>query len=123
GHVDHAERLLIAQRRDARRSAAVRMPVLRAFVDTLYGWTVGYGYRPGRAFAALVILLAVVTVSLLSPGIQGEMRATTQDGTVYAVDGHVVGRGPAPGTLSSAPATASTGAADPAQVDACGSTG
>jgi hypothetical protein len=88
GHPAEAERLLIEQRRQARK----RMPVgpLRKGRDLLYGLTVGYGYRPSRVLWLLGALLALVGVMMLIPAVQQTLRATDPRGNVYAVDGRLV---------------------------------
>lgn len=94
GHSVEAERLLIEQRRQARRAPSPdgRSPrrLIRNARDLLYGLTVGYGYRPGRVLWLLGALLALVGVMMLSPAVQQTLRATDPRGNVYAVDGRLV---------------------------------
>jgi hypothetical protein len=89
-----AERLLIEQRRQARRapSPGGRSPrrLIRNARDLLYGLTVGYGYRPGRVLWLLGALLALVGVMMLNPAVQQTLRATDPRGNVYVVEGRLV---------------------------------
>ena len=82
GRTSQAERILIAQRTDMRHSGS-ETPV-RGIRDALYGWTVGYGYRPGRAFSLLLALLALLLLTLSFTPVQGTLRATDSLGHVYA---------------------------------------
>ncbi|GLW12417.1 oxidoreductase [Microtetraspora sp. NBRC 13810] len=110
GHPAEAERLLIEQRRQARRtpSPGGRTPrrMVRDARDALYGLTVGYGYRPGRVLWLLGALLALVGVMMLTPAVQHTLRATDPRGNVYAVDGRIVTvddvAGPRDGTATAA---------------------
>ncbi|WP_440104478.1 hypothetical protein [Streptosporangium sp. H16] len=110
GHAAEAERLLIEQRRQARRAPSPegRSPrrLVRNARDLLYGLTVGYGYRPGRVLWLLGALLALVGVMMLSPAVQETLRATDPRGNVYAVDGRLVTvddvAAPADGTATAA---------------------
>ncbi|WP_436756652.1 hypothetical protein [Streptosporangium sp. V21-05] len=94
GRPTEAERLLMEQRRQARRSPSPggRSPRRMAgnARDLLYGLTVGYGYRPGRVLWLLGALLALVGVMMLTPAVQETLRATDPRGNVYAVDGRLV---------------------------------
>jgi len=85
GYTQGAEHLLIEQRSDARRAENSRAPV-RNLLDWVYGWTVGYGYRPGRVLWLLVALLVLVSASLALPPVQQTMRAS-DEGVVFTVDG------------------------------------
>lgn len=91
GYEDGAEELLITRRKDARRLEAnvggLRTRGRRA-LDWIYDWTVGYGFRPGRVLLLLVALLAVVSLTLVAPGVQRTMRAS-DEGTVFTIDGPV----------------------------------
>ncbi len=96
GYQREAEDLLIAQRQDAAR-AAVRQPgtsglavALRRVGSALFGWTVGYGYRPGRVLWMLAALLVAVIVTVLLPDAQATFRATDPAGNVYATTGRLV---------------------------------
>jgi hypothetical protein len=60
-------------------------------LDWLYGRAVGYGYRPGRALIALILLLFAVLFLVSAPALQGTLRTTDAQGSVYSVDG--AGRG------------------------------
>ncbi|GII57588.1 oxidoreductase [Planotetraspora thailandica] len=94
GRATEAERLLIEQRRQARKAAASRgrspRQWIRGALDLLYGLSVGYGYRPGRTLWLLGALLVVVGVMMATPAVQQTMRATDPRGNVYAVDGRLV---------------------------------
>lgn len=94
GHPAEAERLLIEQRKHARKAQPPngRTPsrLLRDLRDILYGLTVGYGYRPGRTLWLLGALLALVGIMMSTPGAQQTLRATDPRGNVYAVDGRLV---------------------------------
>ena len=96
GYQREAEDLLIAQRRDAARAVA-RHPGTSRFGSALhharsalFGWTVGYGYRPGRVLWMLAVLLVAVTVTVLLPDAQATFRATDPAGNVYATTGRLV---------------------------------
>ncbi|WP_203919041.1 hypothetical protein [Rugosimonospora africana] len=89
GYARQAEQILIDQRADARRSGPDRS-VRRTLVDAVYGFTVGYGFRPGRVLWALVALLVAVVVSLQLGPLATSLRATDARGNVYAVDGRLV---------------------------------
>ncbi|MCT9934892.1 hypothetical protein N5079_32265 [Planotetraspora sp. A-T 1434] len=94
GRPGEAERLLIEQRRQARRASGSRGRSpgqwIRNALDLLYGLSVGYGYRPGRALWLLGALLALVGIMMLSPVVQQTLRATDPRGNVYAVDGRLI---------------------------------
>jgi hypothetical protein len=108
GYINKAERILIAQRRQARRG--LRGGTLaRRIPDIVYSVTVGYGYRPVRVLWLLAILLVMVTASLELPAARATMRATTSAGIVYNT------RGPLP-TLNQATTTDHAGQ----QADSCG---
>jgi hypothetical protein len=103
GYSNGAEEILIAQRREARKTFRGRSAPLRSARDAAYSATVGYGYRPGRVLLALAALLIIVTVSLEIPTARATMRATTPAGVVYSLHGLVTGTGtgitvPASGT-------------------------
>jgi hypothetical protein len=59
---------------------------VRNGLDWFFGWTVGYGYRPGRVLWLLVALLVLVSASLAVPGVQRTMRAS-DEGLVFTIDG------------------------------------
>jgi hypothetical protein len=106
GYLDDAEAILIERRHQARLSNRTRRHIPRRALDVLYGWTVGYGYRPGRTAWLLLALLLAVTLSLYLPVVQSTMRATDTQGNTYAVDGRLA-------TVSHAdPARASATSAD-----------
>ena len=86
GYANGAKAILIAQRRHARRAISGRWALPHRALDAAYNITVGYGYRPGRVLWLLAILLILVTGSLLIPGAQAAMRATSA-GTVYTTQG------------------------------------
>ena len=96
GYQREAEDLLIAQRRDAARAVARRPGTSRFGAalhharSALFGWTVGYGYRPGRVLWMLAALLVAVTVTVLLPDAQATFRATDPAGNVYATSGRLV---------------------------------
>ena len=85
GYAQGAEHLLIEQRSDARRAEQSRAP-FRNLLDWVYGWTVGYGYRPSRVLWLLVALLVLVSATLAVPAVQQTMRAS-DEGVVFTVDG------------------------------------
>ncbi len=98
GYTYGAEQLLIAQRTHARRAEGSSGSGPRKTIDAIFGWTVGYGYRPSRVLWLLVILLALVSTSLLIPGIQGTLRAS-DEGDVFTTTGMLIndeGEQPAP---------------------------
>jgi hypothetical protein len=91
GYEDGAEELLINRRKDARElegRLGGRRTRLRNTVDWIYDWTVGYGFRPGRVLLLLIALLAIVSVTLVVPGVQQTLRAS-DEGIVFTVDGPV----------------------------------
>ena len=96
GYQREAEDLLIAQRRDAARAVARRPGTSRFGAalhharSALFGWTVGYGYRPGRVLWMLAALLFAVTVTVLLPDAKATFRATDPAGNVYATTGRLV---------------------------------
>lgn len=85
GYTEGAEHLLIEQRSDARRAERSRSPISRV-LHWAYGWTVGYGYRPGRVLWLLVVLLALVSATLAVPAVQRTMRAS-DEGVVFTITG------------------------------------
>jgi len=91
GYTDEAEAILIAKRRHARQVISGRGKRLRLGLDSVYGKTVSYGYRPLRAVWFLAVLLVLVSASLVYPPTQATMRATTPAGLVFST------HGPAPG--------------------------
>ena len=86
----------------------------RRALDAAYSVTVGYGYRPGRVLWLLAILLILVTGSLLLPGAQAAMRATSA-GTVYTTQGRS-----GPQAQPARRRHARTAASPRAPADACG---
>jgi hypothetical protein len=119
GYATQAEEILINQRTEARRAAASRRPgatapgdgmVSRAWrlLEAVYGWTVAYGYRPGRVLWMLVALLLAVLLSVSVPVGRGVLRAADADGDVYTPAGALV--------------TTNAGAAAhaPGRIDVCG---
>jgi hypothetical protein len=107
GFATEAEEILIRQRDASRRTrlkeaaTARRTAKLLAYVrscrDWLYGRTVGYGYRPGRVLAALVILLGLTFAAVHTPQIVNTLRSADQSAVVYTVNGPLV-----PGPAASA---------------------
>jgi hypothetical protein len=112
GYPVKAERILIAQRRQARRAFTGRGARLRAVQDAAYSVAVGYGYRPGRVLVALGLLLALVAVSLEIPATRATMRATA-NGIVYTPAGL------APAAVVARPARP-TATATPTSFETCG---
>jgi hypothetical protein len=90
GYLDDAEAILIERRHQARRANRARRQLPRRALDALYGWVVGYGYRPGRTVWLLLALIVAVAASLYLPAIRSTMRATDSQGNTYAVDGRLV---------------------------------
>ena len=96
GYPREAEEILIAQRRDATRAIARRpstprqSAALHHIRGALFGWTVGYGYRPGRVLWMLAILLVAVIVTVQIPDTQATFRATDPAGNVYSTSGRLV---------------------------------
>ncbi|WP_214416804.1 hypothetical protein [Sphaerisporangium fuscum] len=136
GYTTEAENILIRQRRDARRAttrtppgASVRARTrsrARSWLDGLYGLTVGYGYRPGRALWLVLVLLAVTGAALSTPPVQATMRATDARGNVYSPQGRLVTvDAAASGTAAGAREAGPTGdyatpAGDRPRMDPCG---
>jgi hypothetical protein len=90
GYTYGAEQILIAQRTQARRATTGRGALIRRPLDAAFGWSVGYGYRPGRVLWLLMLLLVLVSATLLTPVAQHTMRATDEAGNLYATTGMVV---------------------------------
>jgi hypothetical protein len=86
GYAREAERILIAQRRHARRAGRSTATWPRHAADMLWA-TVGYGYRPWRVAWMLAALLFLVGVSLWPHASQATLRATTASGAVYTTSG------------------------------------
>jgi hypothetical protein len=59
---------------------------MRKAANIVYG-VVGYGYRPGRLFWALIALISAVVVLLLIPSFQDTLRASNGNGDVYSTMG------------------------------------
>jgi hypothetical protein len=91
-----------------------------------YGRLFGYGYRPLRAVAGIVGLLAAVVVLLQVPAVNGVLRAADSRGNVYAPDGRIVTvttDNPLPsGPSPSGPAAVGLAVKAPRQIapDSCG---
>jgi hypothetical protein len=85
GYTHAAEQILIAQRADARRLPSPMRYWPRRILDAVYGWSVGYGYRPGRVLWLLVLLLSVLSITLSVPSVRAAMRASDDRGVVYTV--------------------------------------
>jgi hypothetical protein len=66
GYLTQAEEILIEQRTQARHAGRAHRSPLRQALDALYGWTVGYGYRPGRVLWLLVLPYARPTLEATS---------------------------------------------------------
>ena len=130
GYITQAEEVLIEQRTQARRAGRAHRSHLRQALDALYGWTVGYGYRPGRVLWLLVLLLVLVTASLEIPAANATLRTTDARGNVYATTGRLITVDPVPAGASrpqpnqgaTPPATEdfSDVASNRPQPDACG---
>ena len=86
GYSREAEQILIAQRRDARRTGRPATTWPRRGIEAIYA-TVGYGYRPSRVLWILAVLLVLVAASLELPASQATLRATNGNGDVYATSG------------------------------------
>jgi hypothetical protein len=116
GYTDGAKAILIAQRRQARRTITGQWALPRRALDAAFDITVSYGYRPVRVLWLLALLVILVTGSLLVPGTQAAMRATSSSGTVYTPQGALRAQSAA------STAAAGPGTAQPAQAtaDACG---
>jgi hypothetical protein len=112
GYTSGAKAILIAQRRHARQTINGRWALPRRALDAAFNITVSYGYRPGRVLWLLAVLIALVTGSLLLPGAQADMRATSS-GAVYTPQGPIR-------TASAASGSGLTGASAPPVADACG---
>jgi hypothetical protein len=89
GYTYGAEHLLMAQRRQAREAAEGPWSRTRSVVDAIYGWTVGYGYRPTRVLWLLAMLLILVAASLVTPAVQGTLRASSE-GDVFTTTGILI---------------------------------
>jgi uncharacterized protein YjbI with pentapeptide repeats len=105
GYVRGSERILIAQRRQARQVEPVGPSAVkrgRQVLDRAYGF-VGYGYRPWQVLWMIGGLLAAVAVTLTVPALQATMRANNGNGSVYSTSGLVLGpSGPAGPRLAAA---------------------
>jgi hypothetical protein len=102
GYGAQAEQILIRGRDQASRlgmrgdlaAGNLRARLLarpRHGLDWLYGRTVGYGYRPGRALIALLLLLVAVGAVLSAPVLRDTLQATDAQGSLYTVDGAAAG--------------------------------
>jgi uncharacterized protein YjbI with pentapeptide repeats len=95
GYTSGSERILIAQRRQARLAGRSGASGARRLVDSAYAF-VGYGYRPFQVLWMIGGLLAAVAVTLAIPALQSTMRASNGNGSVYSTSGLVFGpSGPA----------------------------
>ena len=99
-----AENMLIHGRRLARRQAAPdgsgRGSVaghLRRSGDWFLDRAVGYGYRPSRVGAFLIMLAAITALLLALPAGTETLRATSSTGQVYRPTSAASGTGPATG--------------------------
>lgn len=106
GRVYAAEAILIAQRERARRLLLEPAPAdgaglgrrwlqwsrrrAEAGASWTYGRLFGYGYRPLRALAAVLLLLATVAVALQVPAVAATLRATDSRGNVYVPTGRLL---------------------------------
>jgi hypothetical protein len=115
GYTSGAKAILIAQRRHGRQTITGRWALPRRALDTAHSFTVCYGYRPARVLWLIAILLILVTGSLLIPGAQATMRATSA-GTVYTTQGPLRPRA-APHLAADKPLTATS---QPKPADHCG---
>ncbi len=112
GYASEAERILMAQRRHARKVGRSSATWLRRAIEAAYA-TIGYGYRPSRVLWMLAALLVAVAASLEVPAAQATLRATNGNGAVYATSGLL--------TTSAAPATPGSRAGDTSSsADSCG---
>jgi hypothetical protein len=90
GYSSDAEAILIAARHAACRTGHAPSASLQRAVDATHGWTVGYGFRPGRVLWLLLALLLAVAGPLSLPAARNSMRAMDERGNVYAADGRFV---------------------------------
>jgi uncharacterized protein YjbI with pentapeptide repeats len=90
GYTSGSERILIAQRRQARLAGRSGASGARRLVDSAYAF-VGYGYRPFQVLWMIGGLLAAVAVTLAIPALQSTMRASNGNGSVYSTSGLVFG--------------------------------
>lgn len=121
GYGLEAERILMAQRRDAQRADRKRRRGqgwhrqvegrVRDIWDLLLRLLVGYGYRPSRVIWILGALTILVALSLRLPLATMDMRAVDPQGTVYTVNGPLV---------PAAAAEPDTSATATVRGDACG---
>jgi hypothetical protein len=89
GYSSEAERILMAQRRDARKVGHSGMTWPRRAVDAVYA-IIGYGYRPSRVLWVLGALLLLMVITLELPFSQATLRATNGNGSVYSTNGLLV---------------------------------
>ncbi len=115
GYTSGARAILIAQRRHARRAISGRWALPRRALDAAFSVTVSYGYRPVRVLWLLAILVILVTGTLLLPGPQMAMRATSSS-TVYTPQGAIR----TPGVASTTTGDPGTTTPTQATTDACG---
>jgi hypothetical protein len=111
GYASEAEEILMAERRQASHVGQSGRALPRRALDTFYGVTVGYGYRPWRVLWALAALLVIVAVSLEVPAWQATLRATNGNGDVYTTRGLL--------QTAAGPATGRAGPGAPV-ADSCG---
>jgi cytoskeletal protein CcmA (bactofilin family) len=102
GRLPAAETILMTQRDVARDLLIVARPWIargtprwwrqrvRYVTTWWFGRLFGYGFRPLRAVAGMLGLLAAVVLALQVPAVAGVLRAADSRGNVYAPDGRVV---------------------------------
>ena len=111
GNQTGAERLLIIQRRLMRKTQIGPVGRLRRAWSAVFDWTVGYGYRPGRALFVLLALVAAVAITLVPGDWNASMRTTDEAGTVYSPQGVLGATSPAESTAMPGPDATSQQAA------------
>jgi hypothetical protein len=87
GYTSEAEKILIAQRREASRSASGRQTFVRRLLNRFYDLSVGYGYRSARVVWLISALLLLVTASSKFRRVSATLRAATANGIVYTTGG------------------------------------
>jgi hypothetical protein len=103
GNEPGAERLLIIQQRLTRKTQIGPVGRLRRAWSAVFDWTVGYGYRPGRALFVLLALIAAVAITLSPSDWNASMRTTDEAGVIYSPVGVLGTTSPAANTATADP--------------------
>jgi hypothetical protein len=100
GYANDAAEILVAQQNHLARTVANGLEpkpssandvvrLARHIGHLVFGWSSGYGYRPGRVLWLMTAVLVAVLVSVAVPAGRDSLRATDVVGTVYTTVGPV----------------------------------